>query len=270
MNIRPAESAVQSPIIEIAGVEHWFEDARTAQLVHAVARADIDVRPGEFVSIVGPSGCGKTTLLNIVSGLARPSKGQVRVKGKPVTGVQPDLIGYMFARDTLLPWRTTLENVAFGLRASKVGDTRQHAMRFIELVHLNGFESAYPDQLSHGMRQRVALARTLAASPEILLMDEPFGALDAQTKLLMEDEFLRIWEADKKTVLFVTHDLVEALTLSDRVLVLSARPCVIKSEYKVDFPRPRSAEELQLDPRFANLVRQVWGDLKFENMRSRG
>lgn len=255
-------------MIEIDNVEHWFEDSRTARLIHAVKKADIAIQPGEFVSIVGPSGCGKTTLLNIVSGLAKPTKGAVRVNGAPVTGVQPNLIGYMFARDTLLPWRTTLENVQFGLRASRVDDMRRHALRFIELVHLNGFENAYPDQLSHGMRQRAALARTLAASPEILLMDEPFGALDAQTKLLMEEEFLRIWEADKKTVLFVTHDLVEAITLADRVLVFSARPCAIKAEYIVDFPRPRNAEELQLDPRFADLVRRVWSDLKSENIRS--
>lgn len=258
-----------SPIIEIENVEHWFRDSRSGSLVHAVARADLAVGSGEFISIVGPSGCGKTTLLNIVSGLAAPTRGSVKVKGLPVRGVQPDLIGYMFARDTLLPWRTALSNVEFGLDSLPRPEARSRAERFLHLVGLDGFEHNYPDQLSHGMRQRVALARTLAASPEILLMDEPFGALDAQTKLLMEEEFLRLWEADKKTVLFVTHDLVEALTLADRVLVLSARPCRIKAEYKVDFPRPRDAEALQSDPGFAAMVRQVWSDLKSENIRGR-
>jgi len=228
------------------------------------------VQRGEFVSVVGPSGCGKTTLLNIVSGLARPTKGAVRVAGKEVAGVQPSLIGYMFARDTLLPWRTALANVEFAIERGFTGDRQSRAREMLSIVGLNGFESAYPDQLSHGMRQRVALARTLVRDPEILLMDEPFGALDAQTKLLMEEEFLRISERSKKTVLFVTHDLAEALMLSDRVLVLSARPCSIKAEYRITFPRPRNAEALQANPKFIELFQQVWRDLRSENVMGTG
>lgn len=264
--IAPPEKA---RAIEICDVEHWFQDSRTGTSVHAVARTNFAVRAGEFVSIVGPSGCGKTTLLNIVSGLEFPTKGRACVKGKLVDGVQPHVMGYMFARDTLLPWRTAIANVEFGLNSVNKRVAHDRAQKFLELVGLDGFETSYPDQLSHGMRQRVALARTLAPSPEILLMDEPFGALDAQTKLLMEEEFLRIWESDQKTVLFVTHDLSEALLMSDRVLVLSARPCRIKAEYRVAFPRPRNLEELQPDPQFIGLLRQIWSDLKSENVRRR-
>jgi NitT/TauT family transport system ATP-binding protein len=253
--------------IEIDNVEHWFRDDRSGRHVHAVARTSFSVRDGEFVSVVGPSGCGKTTLLNIVSGLARQTRGNVRVRGKEVSGVQSNLVGYMFARDTLLPWRTAQSNVEFGLDALPAQEKKQRAQQYMHLVGLAGFEHAYPDQLSHGMRQRVALARTLAANPSILLMDEPFGALDAQTKLLMEEEVLKIWEANQKTVMFVTHDLVEALMLSDRVIVLSARPCRIKAEYRVEFPRPRDAEEMQANVEFSSLVRQVWHDLKGENIR---
>ena len=261
------EHRITPPAIEIEDVEHWFRDERSGRRVHAVAKTSITVNDGEFISVVGPSGCGKTTLLNIVSGLSRPTKGSVRVRGKEVDGVQAHQVGYMFARDTLLPWRTAQGNVEFGLDALSGQEKKQRAQQFMHLVGLAGFENSYPDQLSHGMRQRVALARTLAASPDILLMDEPFGALDAQTKLLMEEEFLKIWEADRKTVLFVTHDLVEALMLSDRVIVLSARPCHIKAEYRVDFPRPRDAEALQANAEFTSLVRQVWHDLKAENIR---
>jgi NitT/TauT family transport system ATP-binding protein len=258
--------AVQ-PLIQIDSVQHWFRDPRNGSLIHAVSGADLAVARGEFVSILGPSGCGKTTLLNIVSGLDHPTKGVVRINNQRVTGVQPELIGYMFARDTLLPWRTAQSNVEFGISGLSVPDTRAKAKQFLELVGLTDFGELYPDQLSHGMRQRVALARTLAGDPEILLMDEPFGALDAQTKLLMEEEFIRIWEANKKTVLFVTHDIVEAVMLSDRVLVMSARPCCIKAEYRINFPRPREADILQTDPKFNELVRTIWHDLKTENLR---
>jgi NitT/TauT family transport system ATP-binding protein len=175
----------------------------------------------------------------------------------------------MFARDTLLPWRTVAANVALGieLQWGRSEDKQERVDELLEMVGLTAFAGAYPDQLSHGMRQRVALARTLAPDPEILLMDEPFGALDAQTKLLMEEEFLNIWESNQKTVLFVTHDLAEALTLADRVLVFSARPGYIKSEYALDFPRPRVAEDIQGDPAYIELSKQIWHDLKSENVR---
>ncbi len=263
----PVPPPDRQPVIEIRGVRHVFQDARTGKPVRAVERVDLSIAEGEFVSIVGPSGCGKTTLLNIVSGLIRPSYGQALVDGREVKGLQPRLIGYMFARDSLLPWRSVIKNVELGLELAGSAERHQRAQELVSLVGLDGFEDKYPDQLSQGMRQRVALARTLATDPRILLMDEPFGALDAQTKLLMEDEFLRIWEANQKTVLFITHDLVEALTMSDRVIVFAARPGYIKASYQIAFPRPRSAADLPTDPEFQRLHRQIWNELKVENVR---
>jgi len=257
------------PAIEIVAVEQWFQSRHDATLVKAVDPVTLRIDEGEFVAIVGPSGCGKTTLLNVVAGLQAPSRGGVSVRGRPVTGVQPSLIGYMVAQDTLLPWRTALANVAFGVPSSGATPAAKVAAEYLALVGLAGFENHYPDQLSHGMKQRVALARTLAAGPQILLMDEPFGALDAQTKLVLEMEFLRIWEAHKKTVAFVTHDLHEAVALADRVIVMSARPCRIKSEYVVPFERPRDIENLQGSAEFARLVRQIWLDLRTENVTGR-
>jgi NitT/TauT family transport system ATP-binding protein len=253
--------------IDVRGVRHTFNDPRTGRPVKAIERVDLQVQAGAFVSIVGPSGCGKTTLLNIIAGLIPSAEGDVSINGQPVMGLQPAVIGYMFARDTLLPWRTVVRNVEFGLEFRKCAERRKTAERFLSLVGLSGFEDSYPDQLSHGMRQRVALARTLAPDPEILLMDEPFGALDAQTKLLVEEEFLRIWEGNQKTVVFVTHDLGEALTLSDRVIVFAARPGYIKEEYLIHFPRPRVADELHFDDEFQRLYREIWHQLKSENIR---
>jgi NitT/TauT family transport system ATP-binding protein len=252
--------------IEVRDIRHSFDDARTGKIVQAVAHADIQIRAGEFVSIVGPSGCGKTTLLNIISGLTTPTHGTALVNGRPVLGVQPQEIGYMFARDTLLPWRTVAANVGLALEFRGITNRDERVHSLLDVVGLTEFAGSYPDQLSQGMRQRVALARTLAPDPAVLLMDEPFGALDAQTKLLMEEEFLRIWEADQKTVLFVTHDLDEALILSDRILVMSGRPGRIKAEYTPEFPRPRNAEVLRGDRQFVKLVREIWQHLKSENV----
>jgi NitT/TauT family transport system ATP-binding protein len=216
------------------------------------------------VSIVGPSGCGKTTLLNMLAGLVKPSRGEVKIDGRPVTQVGGPDIGYMFAKDNLLPWRNVLRNVELGLEFTRDKDRHERAREYIKLVGLEGFEKHYPDQLSHGMRQRAALARTLVKAPKILLMDEPFGALDAQTRTIMQDHFLQLWDTYKSTVVFVTHDLVEAIALSDRVLVFSSRPGRIKSEYRIPFPRPRLVEDLQVDPSFQELFRAIWNDLKDE------
>ena len=222
------------------------------------------VEPGEFVSIVGPSGCGKSTILNLVSGLvSRGWSGHIHCEGEPVEGVTPR-IGYMFQRDGLLPWRTVLANVELGLELAGVAPTARHekAVKLLEELGLKGFEHHFPAEISGGMSQRVALARTLAVNPDILLMDEPFGALDAQTKLIVQDLFLRHWEEHRKTVLFVTHDLHEAIALSDRIVMLSPRPARIVRQYRVRLPRPRDPISVTHHPETARLWMDLWSDLK--------
>ncbi|MBI2197604.1 MAG: ABC transporter ATP-binding protein [Candidatus Rokubacteria bacterium] len=249
--------------IVVESLSHAFDiDGRSVPVLTDVS---LEVAQGEFLAIVGPSGCGKSTLLNIISGLFPPTTGRVAVDGAPVEGINPR-IGYMFARDALLPWRTSLANVAFGPElAGEPADRREARARdLLRLTGLAGFEGSYPSQLSQGMRQRVSLARTLARNPDILLMDEPFGALDAQTKLVLEEEFLRIWERDRKTVIFVTHDLFEAIAMADRVAVFSARPGRIKSLVALDLPRPRSVTAGRFGPRFQDLYDRLWDDLRYE------
>jgi NitT/TauT family transport system ATP-binding protein len=250
--------------IECTGVSHWFRDARSRRAVQAVSKTNFCVREQEFVSIVGPSGCGKTTLLNMIAGLVTPTHGDLMINGAAVKGPATERIGYMFARDTLLPWRTVRKNIGIGLEFARVRDRQAKVEQYISMVGLDGFGDHFPDQLSHGMRQRVALARALIREPEILLMDEPFGALDAQTRLLMQDEFLSLWDKNKSTVVFVTHDLTEAIALSDRVVVFSARPGRIKSEFKIDLERPRRVDEISANPAFQSLYQQIWRDLKVE------
>jgi NitT/TauT family transport system ATP-binding protein len=234
--------------------------------VTALEDIDLNVYDGEFVSIVGPSGCGKTTLLRIMHGLVKANRGEVKINGQVVTEPRPEC-GFVFQNFGLYPWRSVLDNVAFGLELQKVDQDKryQHAREFIKLVGLAGFESSYPHQLSGGMQQRVGLARTLAIDPEILLMDEPFGALDAQTKRIMQLELLRILgtQANINTVVFVTHDLEEALLLSDRVVVMTRRPGRCKEIIDVPFPHPR--EEAIMDTQeFIALRRHLWNTLKEE------
>lgn len=233
--------------------------------VIAVADVSLTIGAGEFVSIVGPSGCGKTTLLNFAAGLL-PSgvgSGGFTVGGKPPAEGNRD-IAYMLARDALAPWRTALENAELGgeIRGVPAEARRARALDLLEKVGLKGFENAYPKQLSQGMRQRVALARTFALESPVLLMDEPFGALDAQTKLQLEDVLLSLWQRDGRTVLFITHDLSEAVTMSDRVVVMSARPGRIVADVPIDLPRPRSVRALQKDPAFHELYAHVWSKLE--------
>jgi NitT/TauT family transport system ATP-binding protein len=252
--------------IAITNLSHRFTiDGRE---VLALDDVSLDVAEGEFVAIVGPSGCGKSTLLNVVSGLFPPTSGRATVDGASVAGLNPR-IGYMFARDALLPWRTMLANVEFGLevRGMAASERQDRAHELLRVVGLEGFEASYPSQLSQGMRQRVAIARTLAVDPDILLMDEPFGALDAQTKLVLEDEFLRIWERRRTTVVFVTHDLFEAIAMADRVVVFTARPGRIKSVVAIDLPRPRSVTSGRFGPRFQELYDRLWEDLRYEVVR---
>lgn len=257
---------MSNAIIEIRDVSHSFPGTeRDGPAVPAVANISLKVQESEFVAIVGPSGCGKSTLLNMIAGLIQPEQGEVIVRGKRVLGVDPSLnLGYMFARDGLMPWRTTLRNVAYGLELRRQKDAVARGRQLLELVGLRGFENHFRSQLSQGMRQRAALARTLATDPDILLLDEPFGALDAQTKVLLEEEFVRIRAERGNTVVFVTHDLMEAITLADRVIVGTARPMKIKADVFVPIPHPRSPTETRFDPIAEELFVTLWDELRSE------
>ncbi len=236
--------------------------------VEALREIALDVDDGEFVSIVGPSGCGKSTLMEIVGGLVEPSSGEITIAGNPVNGTDP-AIGIVFQQESAFPWRTVQENVEFGLEMSGVGkdERRQRASAMIELVGLKGFESHYPAELSGGMRQRVAIARTLVLEPKLILMDEPFGALDEQTRLILGEELLRIREATSATVLFITHSFDEALLLSDRIVVMTARPGRVKKIVENPLPRPRDSTIVS-DPEFGRLSGELWESLREESMQA--
>ena len=227
--------------------------------VHALSEVSLDIAPGEFVSVVGPTGCGKSTLLNVAAGLLEPSSGTVRVFGEPLAGINRRA-GYMFQTEALMPWRSALANVTAGLefRGEDPESARRKGEAWLERVGLAGFGDRYPHQLSGGMRKRVSLAQMLILDPQILLMDEPFAALDAQTREHMQEELLRIWSAAQKTVLFITHQIDEAIFLSDRVIVFSARPGRVRDEIAVDMERPRSLK-LKRDARFHALEDRIWG-----------
>jgi NitT/TauT family transport system ATP-binding protein len=225
-----------------------------------VHRASFDVYHQEFVAIVGPSGCGKSTILNMIGGLVAPSGGVVEIDGVPVAGGAPAHVGYVFQKDTVFPWRTVARNIALGLEYRGVaGAERERRVReAVALAGLEGFEEAFPATLSGGMRQRVALMRTLVVEPEILLMDEPFGALDTHTKITLHDELLRLWEERHQTVVFVTHDLSEAITLADRIVVMTRRPGRVKLVHTVKLPRPRDVIKLRESPEYAEEYGRVW------------
>jgi NitT/TauT family transport system ATP-binding protein len=244
-------------MISIERLTKTFETTRSASHL-ALGELSLDIAEGEFVSVLGPSGCGKSTLLYIVGGFVPPSSGMVHVKGKAVTGPGPDR-GPVFQEFALFPWKTVLGNVMYGLLEQGVPkvEAEARARALIELVHLKGYENFYPKELSGGMKQRVAIARTLAYGPSILLMDEPFGALDAHTRTGMQHELLEIWERDRKTVLFVTHSVEEAVFLSDRVVVLTRSPGRIKTVIAIDLPRPRRRAELLVDRSYQEYVVEI-------------
>jgi NitT/TauT family transport system ATP-binding protein len=235
----------------------------------AVKDVSLAIGEGEFVSVVGPTGCGKSTLLNVAAGLLGPSSGTTRIFGEPLAGVN-GRAGYMFQSEALMPWRTALANVTAGLQFRGVAPDAAHArgQAWLERVGLGGFGDRYPHQLSGGMRKRTALAQMLILDPPILLMDEPFSALDVQTRQLMENELLELWNADRKSVIFITHDLEEAIALSDRVVVLSAGPATRPiGEFPIDLPRPRDVAEIRVTPRFVELHDRIWHSMKEEVLK---
>lgn len=231
----------------------------------AVRDLTFTIAQGEFCAIVGPTGSGKSTTLSLIAGLEAPTQGRVLVAGEPVGGVTRRA-GYMFQTDAVFPWKNVLENVATGplYRGVDRREARLRARDWIGRVGLAGFEDRYPNQLSGGMRKRVSLAQSLINEPEILLMDEPFAALDVQTRVLMEGELLDLWSQTSASVAFVTHDLEEAISLADRVIVFTAAPATLKRSYAIDLPRPRSVTEIRFDPRFTRLYQQIWEDLRSE------
>jgi NitT/TauT family transport system ATP-binding protein/sulfonate transport system ATP-binding protein len=252
----------------IEGVSRTFPGVRGGAPTRALEPVDLAIADNDFLTILGPSGCGKSTLLRIVAGLDRPSTGKVLLDGQAVTRPGPDR-GMVFQSYTLFPWLTVRENICFGLRERRVPVLRQREISedWIEKVGLRGFENHFPKMLSGGMQQRTALARALANEPKILLLDEPFGALDNQTRALMQEMLLAIWEAEKKTVLFVTHDIEEAIFMANRVVVMSARPGRIKAEIAVDLPHPRHYT-MKTTPEFAALKARLTEEIRAESIRA--
>ncbi|MFJ2995103.1 ABC transporter ATP-binding protein [Pandoraea sp. NPDC087047] len=261
-----AASAVSrdTPAIEFDNVSCRFISPDGKATI-ALRNFSMSVARGEFVAIVGPTGCGKSTTLSMITGLLRPTAGSVRVMGQPVNGIDPR-IGFVFQNDAVFPWRSVRENVAAGplFRGQSKDAAYTQADEWIKRVGLDKFGAHYPHQLSGGMRKRVALAQTFINNPEILLMDEPFSALDMQTRTLMQDELLQLWSSTSGSVVFVTHDLEEAIALADRVFVLTARPATLKNTYTIDLPRPRVMSEIRYEQRFIDISREIWADLREE------
>ncbi len=273
-----AQLAERHPVADAAPAALSF-DGVTCRFAQRQGRGDtyvalrdisLAVGDGEFVSIVGPTGCGKSTLLNLAAGLLRPGEGRVTAFGQPIDGPNRRA-GYLFQTDALFPWASALDNVTAGLRFRGVASAEAKAQGedWLARTGLKGFGDRYPHQMSGGMRKRVALAQTLILDPDIILMDEPFSALDIQTRHMMENELLELWAARRRSVLFITHDLEEAISLSDRVLLLSAGPAAhVIGEYRIDLPRPRDVAEIRLTPGFLDLHRRIWADLKTEVMKT--
>lgn len=266
----PAENHASHHALELLDISCTFRSpGDTGPGYTAVGETTLRIRAGEFVSVVGPTGCGKSTLLNIGAGLLPPTSGTVKVFGQPLNGINT-CAGYMFQTEALMPWRSAIDNVMVGLQYRGVPDAeaRAQAQAWLERVGLSGFGDRYPHQLSGGMRKRTALAQVLALDPDIILMDEPFSALDIQTRQLMENEVLDLWAAKKKAVLFITHDLDEAIAMSDRVVVLSAGPATYPmGEFDIDLPRPRNVAEVRTQPRFIELHTQIWNVLRDEVLK---
>ena len=255
---------MSQPAIQFKDVSLRFI-SQDGQATVALRNFSMSVAKGEFIAIVGPTGCGKSTTLNMITGLLKPTVGEVQIMGNKVAGIDPR-IGFVFQADAVFPWRNVLDNVAAGPMFRGMGkkQAQELAQGWIERVGLGKFGKHYPHQLSGGMRKRVALAQTFINKPEILLMDEPFSALDMQTRTLMQDELLQMWTESGGSVVFVTHDIEEAIALADRVFVLSARPARLKAVYEIDLPRPRVMAEVRYEKRFIEISKQIWNDLRDE------
>lgn len=263
------ESGASTVAIRLQEATRTFATAAGAPYT-AVQDITLDIGEGTFMAIVGPSGCGKSTILNMVAGLMEPTRGSVYIYDAPLSGINRRA-GYIFQQDALLPWKSVLDNVILGLlfRGVPRGEARERGMLWLERVGLAPFAGHFPYQLSGGMRKRVAIAQNWVTDPDILLMDEPFSALDVQTRQMMESELLTIWGASRKTVLFVTHDLEEAIALSDEVVVLSAGPASrVVGRYPVDLPRPRNLMDIRMEPHFMDLYREIWTRLREEVLKS--
>jgi len=249
-------------MISVQGIAKHYGDFK------ALDRVDLEIEKGEFVVLLGASGCGKSTLLNLVTGFDKPTAGRIVVNGREVNKVDPHC-GMVFQQYALFPWLTVIDNVAFGLKMKGIAKAErlQVARRFIEMVGLKGFEDKYPNALSGGMRQRVSIARVLANDPDVILLDEPFAALDAMTRQVLQDELLQIYEKSKKTIIFITHSIDEALLLSTRMPIRSARPGRVVTDIRNDLPMPRNAQ-VQLSPRYNELKGQIWDTVQSEVMRS--
>jgi len=269
MTIPPAALPESAPdAVALGDVTIDFAIAGGARY-RAVEAATLTVADGEFVAIVGPTGCGKSTLLNVAAGLLAPSSGSATIYGAPLAGINR-VAGYLFQAEALFPWKTALENVAIGLEIAGTpqAEARERAEAWLARVGLSGFGGRYPHMLSGGQRKRVGLSQVLIRDPKILLMDEPFGPLDAQTRQIMGNLLLELWSADRKAVLFVTHDLEEAIALSDRVVIMSAGPAArIIGDWRVPLARPRDTGEIKLDPAFVELHREIWHRLKDEVLK---
>jgi NitT/TauT family transport system ATP-binding protein len=263
--VKPSGPEAAAAILAVDNITKRFETPEGA--VIAVDGVSLSVAPGEFVGVIGPSGCGKSTLFNIIGGLLDGYDGTVKVAGDLVQGPHP-AIGMIFQEESTFPWRTVIDNVAFPLEIAGMAKRERYerAKHFVSLVGLDGFERRYPAELSGGMRQRVSMARTLAAEPKIMLMDEPFAALDEQTRLLLGDKVLQIQQELKQTTLLITHNITEAVQLSDRILVMTYRPGKLKRMIKIDLPRPRTSEIVSSEA-FGRYVAQIWSDLREEASR---
>lgn len=270
--LRSHEDAGQSsPAIRFHEVYKAFVGrGRGGQASLALSDVTFDVQPGEFVSLVGPSGCGKSTCLNLMAGLSSASDGDVEHAGQPITGINTD-VGYITQDDNLLPWRSMVANVELSMEFQGVpkAERRERALEMIEIVGLRGFENHYPHELSGGMRKRASIIRTLVYESDVVLMDEPFGPLDAQTRVILQAELLKLWDRSQPSVLFVTHDLVEAIALSDRILVFTSSPGTIKRDYRVELPRPRDPFRIHEVPGFDELHDALWEDIRSEIKKSR-
>jgi len=260
-------ATTSTPAIELINVSRRFLTPDGKSMT-AIRDFTMTVERGEFVAVVGPTGCGKSTTLNLITGLAKPSAGEVRLFGGPINDID-SRIGFAFQTDALFPWRSVIDNVVAGplFRGVSKEEAYASARQWLARVNLAGHETKFPHQLSGGMRKRVSLAQTFINGPQILLMDEPFSALDVQTRVLMHDELLRLWSQSKASVVFVTHDLEEAITLADKVYVLTSGPATVKSVYTIDIPRPRVASEIRYDEKFIDISRTIWNDLREEVQR---